>query len=93
VPLFYFNIRRGEAVHQDPDGTQLETPEQARNEAVQMLSDMAREEFPRDGDHQRIGVEVYDAFGRCVARAAISLDLDRMDSPGRTQDAGAGADK
>ena len=93
VPLFYFNIWRGDAVHRDTEGTELDTPDLARLDAVRMLSDMAREEFPQDGDHQQIGVDVYDSIGNCVARAAISFDLDRMDSPDRTVAAAADGDK
>jgi hypothetical protein len=93
LPLFYFHLRRGDTVYRDADGVELETPERARLDAVRMLSDMAREEFPQEGDHQQLGVDVYDAVGHCFARAAISFDLDRMDNPDRTEGAGEGADK
>jgi hypothetical protein len=89
--LFQYLARRRRASRYR--GTELDTPDLARVDAVRMLSDMAREEFPQDGDHQQIGVDVYDSIGNCVARAAISFDLDRMDSPDRTVAAAADGDE
>lgn len=74
---FFYHTRHGGRVYRDRDGTELESVERARHEAIVTLSEMAREEFPRDGDHQELGVEVYDEDGKCILNAEITFDVKR----------------
>ena len=93
MPRFFYHIRLGDRWTQDFEGTELDDVERACSEAVVTLSEIAREEFPRDGSHQNIAIHVFDEGGECVLAAAISFNAERPVDRGRNPDAGAGEDR
>lgn len=72
MPLFYFDISDGERLVRDEEGTELADDQAARNEAIGVLPDIARDELP-DGDRREFSSEVRDASGKVIFRATLSL--------------------
>ena len=77
MPRYFFDTYDGEAFIRDEDGLVLEDLQQARDEAVLALPDIARETLP-DGDRRDYVVEVRDEAGRKVWRATLSLVVERL---------------
>jgi hypothetical protein len=77
MPRFFFNIRHGQNIQPDLEGTELDSLHRARIEAITTLSEIAREEFPLDGDHQDLAIELLDEQGGRLLTASISFNVDR----------------
>ena len=77
MPRFFFDTYDGETFIPDDRGVVLEDLEQAKDEAVLGLPDMARDTLP-DGDRRDYVVEVRDEAGRKVWRASLSLVVEQL---------------
>lgn len=93
MPRYYFNITYGDDCQPDLDGTEFNDLRQAQSEVVRTLAELARDEFPRDGDHQNIAIDLLDADRRPLLRAAISFDLERLVRTDQTAADGVGEDR
>ena len=71
VPKFFFDIHDGELTTDDV-GTDLPDLSAARDQAVTVLPDIARDELP-DGDERVFQVVVRDEDGKPVFKATMSL--------------------
>lgn len=80
MPRFYFDIDDGEHRHSDPEGIELEGAKEARNTAVSVLPDVAREELP-DGDRRVFVCKVRDESGMIVFIATLSLVAEWIGGP------------
>jgi hypothetical protein len=69
MPLYYFHIRYGHEVEEDPEGTELPNPAAAQAEAVRMARELSGEmaELGRDAV-----IEVADGVGQTVLLVPLS---------------------
>ena len=72
MPTFYFDISDGNRRIQDDEGTELSDIHAARNQAICVLPDIARDELP-DGNHREFSSVVRDASGKIIFKATLSL--------------------
>ncbi len=76
MPRFYFHIRRGDEVTQDPEGSELASAAQARQEAIlsarEILSQRVLNGEPIDGD----AFEITRADGTIVSTLSFRSVLD-----------------
>ena len=72
---FFFDTCDGETFTRDEDGVVLDDLEQARDGAVLVLPDIARETLP-ERDRRDYVVEVRDEAGRKVWRARLTLVVE-----------------
>jgi hypothetical protein len=79
MPLFYFDIDDGERFTRDEQGLDCPDRKAARDYAIGVLPDLAREALP-DGDRHEIVVTVRDESGRNVFRAVLSLVAEWLDA-------------
>lgn len=82
MPMFYFDLTDGEDETPDLDGTRFTDRDAARDEAMGLLSDMARSELP-DGNHRTFTVTVKGDDKAPIFSAELTV-------VGRWLDAGAG---
>lgn len=78
MPLFYFDIDDGERFTLDDGGLECPDRKAARDYAIGVLPDLAREALP-DGDTHRIVVTVREESGRPVFRAVLSLKAEWLE--------------
>ena len=67
---YYFDIRDGEALYPDEEGTELEDQRAAEIEAAKSLGDMARDLSPLD-DRHHMAIEVRTKTGPIFQAAFI----------------------
>ena len=72
MPRYVFDIHDLNGPERDNVGTELPDLTAARREAMRLLPNIARDEVPRDGDHQSFVVLVTDENGRPVYSATLS---------------------
>jgi hypothetical protein len=72
MPRFFFDIDDGESREADSRGSELPNAQAARNAAIAILPDVAREELP-DGDRRTFMCKVRDESGNVVFIATLSL--------------------
>ncbi len=75
MPRYYFDIRDGEYVQKDNEGTVLSGLAQAKAQAVKTLPDMARDEMA-DRDQREFVIEVKDESGRPLLTARLLLTVE-----------------
>ena len=75
MPRYYFDIRDGEYVQKDNEGTVLNGVAEAKAQAVRTLPDLARDEMP-SGPQREFVIEVRDENGRPVLAARLTLILE-----------------
>lgn len=78
MPIYHFEISDNGRISRDMEGYELLGPQQARDEAVGVLPDLARDELP-DGDEHVFEATVRDATGRAIFRARLSLHCVWLD--------------
>lgn len=74
MPLFYFDVDDGDQRVIDEIGTEFPNALAAKDEAVSVLPDIARDKLP-DGDHRIFMSSVRDESGQVVCRAMLSLTV------------------
>ncbi|MER2265281.1 DUF6894 family protein [Methylobacterium oxalidis] len=75
MPLFFFDIDDGEQRRRDDTGTECKDLTAARDAAIGILPDIAREVLP-NGDHRVFISTVRDEAGRTVFQARLSLTAE-----------------
>ena len=77
MPLarYFFDTYDGERLVPDPDGIELQGPEQVKAEAQRALPDLARDALP-DGNQKTFMVSVRDEAGQVVLRAALTMIIE-----------------
>jgi hypothetical protein len=65
MPRYYFDMREGDEIAPDEEGTELRTMEAVQEEAARTLADMARDAIRGrlDGAGHQMSVEVRDEAG------------------------------
>jgi hypothetical protein len=67
---FYFDVRANDKLDSDLDGLELKGLEFAKNEAVKVLCDLAREALPAAPRH-KLSVDVRNGEGNLVFRTML----------------------
>lgn len=82
MPLYYFDINDGARTTHDEEGQPFADPGAARDAAIAVLPDIARDEL-LDSDRRSFTVNVRDESGRHIFRATLSLVTEWLDPAGR----------
>jgi hypothetical protein len=77
MPRYYSDIRDGDYVQKDNEGTLLSGLAEARAQAVRTLPDIARDEMP-DGGQREFVIEVKDENGRPLITVRLSLVVEKF---------------
>jgi hypothetical protein len=77
MPRFYFDTHDGDRAVPDGEGLVLGGLEEAKEEAVRALPDLARDGLP-DGDYREFVVDVRDEAGQRVLRAQLTLVIESV---------------
>jgi hypothetical protein len=80
MPRFYFDTYDDDRSVPDSQGIVLSDLEEATEEAIKALPDMARDGLP-DGDYRDFVVEVRDEAGHRVFRARLTLVVESLPDP------------
>jgi len=73
---FFFDLVDGGDRYPDVDGTVLADLEHAREEALQTLGQIAKDELP-DGDQREFTIDVRSDAGQILLTASLSLLVQR----------------
>ena len=84
MTVFYFDVYDNGRLSRDDHGFDLDTAAEARNQAVSLLPNLARDQLS-DGDHHSFVCVVRNAGGVALYRASLTFE-------GRWDDGGAAAD-
>jgi len=78
LPLYYFDLRNRDKVSLDEEGLELSTLDEAEQEALHAVADMARDAIRRnpDGAEYLMAIEVRDESGP-VLEVKFHLTVDR----------------
>ena len=77
MPLYYFDLRDGDALIPDEEGVELTTLDAAHDEAARALTDMAKDDVRAGGPTCSLGIEVRDQLGP-VLLAKFSFEIKRL---------------
>ena len=80
MPLYYFDLRNGDELSADKEGTELSTMDDVQDEAAYALSDMLRDEVRVANGHplaRHLTIEVRDDGGP-VLDARFAFDIRRV---------------
>jgi hypothetical protein len=80
MPLYYFDLRDGDGVVSDKDGTELFSIDEVQNEAAYALADLLRDDVraTNGSPHARLlMIEVRDGGGP-VLRARFAFEMERL---------------
>jgi Domain of unknown function (DUF6894) len=77
MPRVYFDTYDDDRAVPDGQGIVLSDLEEAKEEAIKALPDMARDGLP-DGDYREFVVDVRDEAGHRVLRARLSLVVEAL---------------
>ena len=72
---YFFDLRNGDRIIGDDDGTELDGPDEVRRQVMQALPAIAAQHIRNDGDHADFEMTVRDASGQEVMRATLSYTL------------------
>lgn len=75
MPRFFFDIDDGETQFRDNEGVVLPDPRTARDEAMGVLPDIAREATPDEDERTWLAL-VRDESGRTILRATLLLKAE-----------------
>jgi hypothetical protein len=76
MPRFYFDLRLNGSLTADEDGEELPDLAAAKREAAQVAAHLTEELFK--GASLEFCIDVRDDRGQTVARANVSLDVERI---------------
>jgi hypothetical protein len=74
---YFFDVRDGEDFVRDERGVDLPDPTAAKLQATLALTEMARDDLPRDGDSRRLTIHVRTVEG---PQFDVSLDYEVQNS-------------
>ena len=72
MPRFFIDFQDGDTLHSDDEGSSLLAFEQARDEAVGLLPQIARDQLP-DGEYREFVATVRDKNGVALYRASLTF--------------------
>jgi hypothetical protein len=72
---YFFELRNGDRIRGDDDGTELDGPDEVRGQVMQALPAIAAQHIRNDGDHADFEMTVRNASGQEVMRATLSFAL------------------
>ena len=72
MPLYFFDIIDDGAVNRDEFGVELKGHDEARDQAIGLLPDLAREELP-NGEHHVFACSVRDERDRIVYEGKLTF--------------------
>ena len=72
MPKYFLDLYDGNQFTRDPHGLDIEDHETARQEAIGVLPDMARDVLP-DGDRRDFSVDLRTESGEVIYTATLSL--------------------
>jgi hypothetical protein len=72
VPLYFFDIAGSGGTSPDPSGIDLLDDSEARDQAIALLPDIARNELP-DGDQHKFVATARNERGEVVYEASLAL--------------------
>ena len=72
MPKFFVDFQDEGTVHRDDEGSELADFEQARNEAIGMLPQIAKDELP-NGEHREFVATIRDHTGVAIYRATLTF--------------------
>jgi hypothetical protein len=75
MPRYYFDIRDGEYVQKDNEGSLLNGLAEAKAQAIKTLPDIARDDIPSNCQREFV-IEVKDESGRPVMTARLTLVIE-----------------
>ncbi len=78
MPHYFFDIYSDGKLAPDEFGLELESFDEARDQAISILPDIARDELP-DGEKHDFVCEVRAAEGQMVYRAMLMYRGERLD--------------
>jgi hypothetical protein len=81
---YYFDIDDGTTLFIDEEGTEIETLDLVRDEAMRLLPDLIRDRLP-DGEYGTLAAHVRNCDGHCILTTTLVL---RADWKWRSIDAG-----
>jgi hypothetical protein len=81
MPVFYFDVQDSEGATLDTEGCDFGSLDEARDEAVRFLPDLARAVFPLGGGCELI-VRIREREGPYLYEVALSLVAERVQPPG-----------
>jgi hypothetical protein len=71
MPIFFFHIRHGGSLAEDPDGTDLPTLALAYAEAVAMARELAAADLRANKPARNLSIEITDAVGQIQTRLSV----------------------
>ena len=74
---YFFDLRDGDRLLADHEGTELDGIQEVRREVMQALPAIAAQHIRNDGDRADFEMRVRDASGQEVMRATLSFALTR----------------
>jgi hypothetical protein len=74
-PRFYYEVRDGDIHARDDEGEVFADRKAARDNAVMLLTEMARSLSSRGKDQNKITASVRDETGKLIFTATLSLDV------------------
>ncbi|MBR1123639.1 hypothetical protein JQ628_19090 [Bradyrhizobium lablabi] len=80
MPLYYFDLRNGDQLSADEEGTDLSSMDDVQNEAAYALADMLRDEVRATNGNplaRHLVIEVRDGGGQ-VLHAKFLFELKRL---------------
>jgi hypothetical protein len=70
---YYFHIHQNGRLFKDTEGSELDSLEKVRAEAMYALPEIAKDEVPQDGDRQAFAVLVTDEQGKPIYSATLTF--------------------
>ena len=77
MPRFFFDIFDGDRLWVDDEGSAHKSLKEARHEAIDTLTRMAAESFPRDGASS-VSVDIRPTEGPAVERIIVALTIQKL---------------
>ena len=78
MPRYFVDFNDGQAETCDNTGTDMPSPEAARDDVMRMLVDTARFEIARSGSGQLLVATVRDGAGQDLYRVMLALTCSRL---------------
>jgi hypothetical protein len=73
MPRYYFDLFENGSHQVDDAGLEFQTLDQVRQEAMEALPEIAKDQVPKDGDRQNFTVLVKDEDGKPVYTASLTF--------------------
>ena len=75
MALYYFDVDDNGTVYSDDQGTECDTFDRVKEEAIRALVEMIKDSLP-DGDHHRLIIKVRDDGGALVLQVSLNFEVE-----------------